>query len=283
LNGGLIQHITINFIYKIHNVELVNHKESVLKILVAIKRVVDPGVRVRPLADGSGMDIVNAKMSMNPFCEIAVEEAIRLKEQGLAKEGVATEIVVVSIGPLAVQEQLRSALALGADRALHITTDSSLEPLVIAKALHALVQQEQPHIVLLGKQSIDGDHNQTGQMLAALCGYPQGTFASHIECKGDEIWVTRELDGGLQTLALKLPAVITTDLRLNQPRYPTMPNIMKARQKPLVAIPLVDLGLDLQPRLQTLALESPKLRQQGIMVKSVAELVDKLRQEAKVL
>jgi electron transfer flavoprotein beta subunit len=249
-----------------------------LKILVAIKRVVDPGVRVRPLADGGGMDIANAKMSMNPFCEIAVEEAIRLKEQGLA-----TEIVVVSVGPQAVQEQLRSALALGADRALHITTDLPLEPLAIAKVLHALVQQEQPQLVLLGKQSIDGDHNQTGQMLAALCGYPQGTFASRIECKGDEVWVTRELDGGLQTLALKLPAVITTDLRLNQPRYPTMPNIMKARQKPLAVIPLADFGLDLQPRLQILSVDTPKLRPQGIMVKSVAELVDKLRQEAKVL
>lgn len=249
-----------------------------MKILVAIKRVVDPGVRVRPLTDGSGMDITNAKMSMNPFCEIAVEAAIRLKEQGLAEE-----IVVASVGPQAVQEQLRSALALGADRALHITTDLPLEPLAIAKVLHALVQQEQPKLVLLGKQSIDGDHNQTGQMLAALCGYPQGTFASRIEFKGDEVWVTRELDGGLQTLALKLPAVITTDLRLNQPRYPTMPNIMKARQKPLSVISLADLGLDLQLRLQTLALESPKLRQQGVMVKSVVELVDKLRQEAKVL
>lgn len=249
-----------------------------MKILVAIKRVVDPGVRVRPLTDGSGMDIANAKMSMNPFCEIAIEEAVRLKEQGFA-----AEIVVVSIGSQAVQEQLRSALALGADRALHIQTDSALEPLAIAKVLHMLVQQEQPGMVLLGKQSIDGDHNQTGQMLAALCGYPQGTFASRIEFKGDKVWVTRELDSGLQTLALKLPAVITTDLRLNQPRYPTMPNIMKARQKPLAAIPLADLGLDLQPRLQTLALDSPKLRQQGIKVNSVAELVDKLRQEAKVL
>lgn len=249
-----------------------------MKILVAIKRVVDPGVRVRPLVDGSGMDIANAKMSMNPFCEIAVEEAIRLKEQGLAKE-----IVVVSIGPQAVQEQLRSALALGADRALHVITDFPLEPLAIAKVLQAVVQQEQPQLILLGKQSIDGDHNQTGQMLAALCGCPQGTFASRMEFKGDQVWVTRELDGGLQTLALKLPAVITTDLRLNQPRYPTMPNIMKARQKPLVVVPVADLALDLQPRLQTLALESPKLRQQGVMVKSVVELVDKLRHEAKVL
>lgn len=249
-----------------------------MKILVAIKRVVDPGVRVRPLADGSGMDIVSAKMSMNPFCEIAVEEAVRLKEQGLARE-----IVVVSVGAQVVQEQLRSALALGADRAIHIDTVAPLEPLGIAKILQALVQQEQPELMLLGKQSIDGDHNQTGQMLAALCGYSQGTFASRIECKGDEVWVTRELDGGLQTLALKLPAVITTDLRLNQPRYPTMPNIMKARQKPLMVIPLADLGLDLQSRLQTLITEEPKLRQQGIMVKSVTELVDKLRQEAKVL
>lgn len=249
-----------------------------MKILVAIKRVVDPSVRVRPLADGSGMDIANAKMSINPFCEIAVEESVRLKEQGLA-----TEVVVVSVGPQVVQEQLRSALALGADRAIHINTDFSLEPLAIAKVLHTLVLQEQPQLVLLGKQSIDGDHNQTGQMLAALCGYPQGTFASRIECKAGEVWVTRELDGGLQTLALKLPAVITTDLRLNQPRYPTMPNIMKARQKPLMVIPLADLGLDLQPRLQVLSIEAPKLRQQGVMVHSVAELVDKLRQEAKVL
>lgn len=249
-----------------------------MKILVAIKRVVDPGVRVQPLADGSGMHIVNARMSMNPFCEIAVEEAVRLKEQGLA-----SEVVVASIGVQPVQEQLRSALALGADRALHIATDSVLEPLAIAKVLHALVQQEQPQLVLLGKQSIDGDHNQTGQMLAALCGYPQGTFASRIECKGDEVWVTRELDGGLQTLALKLPAVITTDLRLNQPRYPTMPNIMKARQKPLVVIPLAELGVNPQTRLQTLTVVAPKLRQQGIRVSSVTELVEKLRQEAKVL
>lgn len=249
-----------------------------MKILVAIKRVVDPSVRVRPLADGSGMDIVNAKMSINPFCEIAVEEAIRWKEQGKA-----AEVIVASIGPQAVQEQLRSALALGADRAVHIATDNPLEPLAIAKVLHALVKQEQPQVILLGKQSIDGDHNQTGQMLAALCGYPQGTFASRIEFNGGEVWVTRELDGGLQTLALTLPAVITTDLRLNQPRFPTMPNIMKARQKPLAVIPVAEFDLDLQPRLQILATEAPKLRQQGIKVNSVSELVDKLRQEAGVL
>lgn len=249
-----------------------------MKILVAIKRVVDPGVRVRPLVDGSGMDIASAKMSINPFCEIAVEEAVRLKEQG-----VATEVVVVSIGSPAVQEQLRSALALGADRAVHINTDSTLEPLALAKLLKQVVLQEQPQLVLLGKQSIDGDHNQTGQMLAALCGYPQGTFASRIDCKEDEIWVTRELDGGLQTLALKLPAVITTDLRLNQPRHPTMPNIIKARQKPLVVIPLEDLGVNVQPRLQTLSVVTPKLRQQGVKVTDIVDLVDKLRQEAKVL
>lgn len=249
-----------------------------MKILVAIKRVVDPSVRVRPLVDGSGVDITNAKMSINPFCEIALEEAIRLKEQGHA-----TEIVVVCIGSLAVHEQLRSALALGADRALHINTESLPEPLTIAKILHKVVQQERPQIVLLGKQSIDGDHNQTGQMLAALCGYPQGTFASRLEVSGDEIQVTRELDGGLQTIALKLPAVITTDLRLNQPRYPTMPNIMRARQKPLAVTEVAELGLNLQPRLQILSVDAPKLRQQGIKVNSVAELVDKLRLEAKVL
>ena len=249
-----------------------------MKILVAVKRVVDHSVRVHPFPDGRGMDIANAKMSLNPFCEIAVEEAVRLKEQGRA-----SEIVVVSVGSLAVQEQLRSALALGADRAIHISTDTLLEPLAIAKVLRVVVQQEQPQLILLGKQSIDGDHNQTGQMLAALCDYPQGTFASHIECKGDEIWVTRELDGGLQTLALTLPAVVTTDLRLNQPRFPTMPNIMKARQKHLTLVPLADLGLELQPRLQTLLVESPKLRKQGVKVQSVTELVEKLRQEAKVL
>lgn len=279
--AGSVRNVICAVQYKFFN--LVKHKESVLKILVAIKRVPDPGVRVRPLADGSGMDIANAKMAINPFCEIALEEAIRLKEQRLARGALDADILVVSIGPQAVQEQLRSALALGADRALHIITDSPLEPLAIAKVLHAVVQQEQPRLILLGKQSIDGDHNQTGQMLAALCGYPQGTFASRVELKGDEVWVTRELDTGLQTLALTLPAVITADLRLNQPRFPTMPNIMKARQKPLAVIPLADLGLDLQARLHTLALDAPKVRQQGVRVKTVAELVDKLRQEAKVL
>ncbi len=249
-----------------------------MKIVVAIKRVVDHSVRVHPLPDGSGMDTANAKMAMNPFCEIAVEEAVRLKEQGHA-----SEIVVVSIGAPAVQEQLRSALALGADRAIHIQTEDSLEPLALAKVLHALVKQEQPQLVLLGKQSIDGDHNQTGQMLAALSGFSQGTFASKIEYKNNELWVTRELDSGLQTLALKLPAVITTDLRLNQPRFPTMPNIMKARQKPLAVIPVEDFGLALQSRLRILSVESPKVRKSGVRVQSITELVEKLRQEAKVL
>jgi electron transfer flavoprotein beta subunit len=259
----------------IRSLGFINHKDFVLKILVAIKRVVDPSVRVRPLADNTGMDIKNAKTVINPFCEIALEEAIRIKEQGLA-----TEVVVVSIGPAVVNEQLRGALALGADRALHISTDATLEPLSIAKILYSVVRQEEPQLVMLGKQSIDGDHNQTGQMLAALCGYPQGTFASRIEFHGDEVWVTRELDGGLQTLALSLPAVITTDLRLNQPRYPTMPNIMRARQKPLTVIPLQELGLtDLQPRLHTLCINEAKVRPRGVALASIAELVARLRQE----
>lgn len=249
-----------------------------MKILVAIKRVVDPNVRVRPLADGSGMDIATAKMSINPFCEIAVEEAIRLKEQGLA-----AEVVVVSIGPAVVQEQLRAALALGADRAIHISTDDALEPLSIARLLKEIVVQEGPGLILLGKQSIDGDHNQTGQMLAALCNYPQGTFASKIQLMGDEVYVTRELDIGLQTLALCLPAVITTDLRLNQPRFPTMPNIIKARQKPLVSVAPADLGITLNLRVITESLVAPKSRPAGVKVNSVTELLEKLRTEARVL
>lgn len=249
-----------------------------MKILVAIKRVVDPNVRVRPLPDGSGMDIATAKMSINPFCEIALEAAIRLKEQG-----VATEVLVVSAGPAVVQEQLRAALALGADRAVHINTDATLEPLSIAKLLQAVVVQEQPGLILLGKQSIDGDNNQTGQMLAALCNFPQGTFASSIQVVGDEVLVTRELDTGLQTLALRLPAVITTDLRLNQPRFPTMPNIIKARQKPLTTVTPADLGVVLDVRVVTEALVVPKSRPAGVKVNSVAELLEKLHTEARVL
>lgn len=249
-----------------------------MKILVAIKRTVDPNVRVRPLPDGSGMDIATAKMAINPFCEIAVEEAIRLKEQGIA-----TEVVVASVGPVVVQEQLRAALALGADRAIHINTDETLEPLSIARLLKAIVVQEQPGLILLGKQSIDGDHNQTGQMLAALCNYPQGTFASKIRLMGEEIHVTRELDSGLQTLALRLPAVVTTDLRLNQPRFPTMPNIIKARQKPLVVVVPADLGVAFNQRVITESLVAPKSRPAGIKVNTVTELLEKLRTEARVL
>ncbi len=249
-----------------------------MKILVAIKRVPDANTQVRPLADGNGVNVANTKMVLNPFCEIAVEEAIRLKERGIANE-----VVVVSIGASVVQEQLRSALALGADRAIHILSDIPLEPLGKAKVLADVVKQENPGLVLLGKQSIDGDHNQIGQMLAALCKYPLATFASQIELKGNEIWVTRELDVGLQTLALCLPAVVTTDLRLNEPRYPTMPNIMKARQKPLAIIPIAELAVDVEPRLQVLGYQAPAERKPGIKVGSVAELVEKLRQEAKVI
>ncbi len=249
-----------------------------MKILVAVKRVADFNVRIRPTSDGQAMDIANAKMSLNPFCEIAVEEAVRLKDRG-----VATEILVVSIGRAQSQEQLRSALALGADRAILVNTDEALEPLSVAKCLHAIVKREQPDLILLGKQSIDGDHNQTGQMLAALCGYGQGTFASQLRIEGDEVVVTRELDNGLETLALRLPAVITTDLRLNQPRYPTMPNLMKARQKTVEQLTPDLLGIQLSQRLTTLGIESPAVRKPGIKVASVEELVVKLKQEARVI
>jgi electron transfer flavoprotein beta subunit len=245
-----------------------------VKILVAIKRVVDHKVSVRPHANGREMDLSGAKMAINPFCEIALEEAIRLKEQGLA-----SEVVAVTIGSVQAQEQLRSALALGADRAILVTTDETLEPLAIAKCLRELVKREQPRLILLGKQSIDGDHNQVGQMLAGLCGYAQGTFASSLSLSGDELLVTRELDAGLETLALRLPAVVTSDLRLNQPRYATMPNVMKARQKPLETIPLVDFNLDIKPRLTTLSVSAPATRKAGVILASVAELAEKLRTE----
>jgi electron transfer flavoprotein beta subunit len=249
-----------------------------MKILVAIKRVVDYNLRVRPNLAGTDMDIASAKMSINPFCEIALEEAVRLKEQGIA-----SEIVVVSIGVAQVQEQLRSALALGADRAILIQSDEDLQPLAVAKCLAAVVKDEAPQLVLMGKQSIDGDNNQTGQMLAGLCDWPQGTFASKLKITATGLEVTREVDGGLQTLALELPAVITTDLRLNQPRYPSLPNIMKARQKPLVIVPVVELGIDLRPRQRLLKVELPPARKPGIKVSSVSELLAKLTQEAKVL
>ena len=249
-----------------------------MKILVPIKRVVDYNVKVRPKADGSDVDLANVKMSVNPFCEIAVEEAVRIKEAGKADE-----IVVVSIGTSKSQEQLRAAMALGADRAILIETNDNLEPLAVAKCLKAIYEKEKPDLVILGKQSIDGDNNQTGQMLAALCNLPQGTFASKVEFADGKINVTREIDGGLQTIALNLPAVVTTDLRLNEPRYASLPNIMKAKKKPLDTIALADLGVDTAARVQLLSVEPPPSRKAGIKVKSVDELLDKLRTEAKVI
>lgn len=249
-----------------------------MKILVPIKRVVDYNVKVRPLDDGSDVDLRNVKMSINPFCEIAVEEAVRLKEAGAA-----SEIIVVSIGEEKAQEQLRSALALGADRAILITTASSLEPLAIAKCLKAIVEKEQPELIILGKQSIDGDNNQTGQMLAGMLNLPQGTFASELKVNEGRVEVTREIDGGLQTVALSLPAVVTTDLRLNEPRFAALPNIMKAKKKPLETIVAADLSVDLQPRTELLSVAPPPTREAGIKVANVTELVNKLRDEAKVI
>lgn len=249
-----------------------------MKILVAVKRVVDYNVKVRPKADGSGVDLNNVKMAINPFCEIAVEEAVRLKEKG-----VGSEIVVVSIGDKSCQEQIRTALALGADRGIAIETGEELQPLAIAKLLKAVVDKEQPQIIILGKQSIDGDNNQTGQMLGALTGYPQGTFASQVTIDGGKASVIREVDGGLQTVELKLPAIVTTDLRLNEPRYASLPNIMKAKKKPLDTLTPADLGVDVTPRVKTLKVEPPAERKAGIVVKTVAELVDKLKNEAKVI
>jgi len=249
-----------------------------MKILVPIKRVVDYNVKVRPNAAGTEADIAAAKMAMNPFCEIAVEEAVRLVERGLA-----TEVVVVSVGSSKAQEQLRAAMALGADRGILVETEAQLEPLAVAKLLRALVDKEQPQLVILGKQSIDGDNNQTGQMLAALMGWPQGTFASAVTVDSGQVAVTREIDGGLQTLALNLPAVVTTDLRLNEPRYASLPNIMKAKKKPLDIIPVADLGVDITPRVSTLSVALPPERAGGVKVASVAELVDKLKNHAKVI
>lgn len=249
-----------------------------MKVLVAVKRVADYNVKVRAKSDGSGADLNNVKMSINPFCEIAVEEAIRLKEAG-----VATEIVAVSLGEKACQEQIRTALALGADRGILVETDAELQPLAIAKLLKAVVDKEQPDLVLLGKQSIDGDNNQTGQMLAALAGMPQGTFASEVVVADGKVNVTREVDGGLQTVALTLPAVVTSDLRLNEPRYASLPNIMKAKKKPMDVLTPEELGVDPAPRITLLKVEPPAERAAGIMVESVAELVDKLKNEAKVI
>src|SRR6058998_3495582 len=249
-----------------------------MKILVAVKRVVNFNVKVRVKADGSGVETSNVKMSMNPFDEIAVEEAIRLKEAGTA-----TEIVAVSCGVQACQETLRTALALGADRAILVETDVELQPLAVAKLLRAIVQKENPQLVILGKQAIDDDCNQTGQMLAALLGWPQATFASKIVLNDGQAEVTREVDGGLETVAFKLPAVVTTDLRLNEPRYASLPNIMKAKKKPLEVVKPADLGVDVVPRLRTLKVAEPAKRQGGVKVGSVAELVAKLKDEARVI
>jgi len=249
-----------------------------MKILVPIKRVVDYNVKIRVKADQSGVELANVKMAMNPFDEIAVEEAVRLKEAGKA-----TEIVAVSAGVAQCQETLRTAMAIGADRGILVESDADLQPLAVAKLLKALVDKEQPQLVILGKQAIDDDSNQTGQMLAALLGWPQATFASKVEVAGDSVQVTREIDGGLETLALPLPAVITTDLRLNEPRYATLPNIMKAKKKPLETVKPAELGVDVAPRLTTLKVVEPAARSAGIRVADVAQLIDKLKNEAKVL
>jgi Electron transfer flavoprotein, beta subunit len=243
-----------------------------MKILVPVKRVIDYNVKPRVKADGTGVDLANVKMSMNPFDEIAVEEAIRLKEKGAA-----TEIVAVSIGPAKAQETLRTALAMGADRAILVETDDEVEPLAVAKILKAIADEEQPGLVILGKQSISDDSNQTGQMLAALMGRPQGTFANTVEVDGDSVTVKREVDGGLQTVKLALPAIVTTDLRLNEPRYASLPNIMKAKQKPLATKTAADYGVDIAPRLKTLKVAEPPVRQAGEKVADVAALVEKVK------
>jgi electron transfer flavoprotein beta subunit len=249
-----------------------------MKILVPVKRVVDYNVKVRVKPDGSGVDIANVKMSMNPFDEIAVEEAVRLKEKGTA-----TEIIAVSCGVTQCQETLRTAMAIGADRAILVETSEELQPLAVAKLLKALVDKEQPGLVICGKQAIDDDANQTGQMLAALANLPQGTFASKVEIEGGKLQVTREIDGGMEKLSLNLPAVVTTDLRLNEPRYVTLPNIMKAKKKTLEVVKPADLGVDITPRLKTLKVVEPPKRGAGVKVPDVATLVAKLKNEAKVI
>ena len=249
-----------------------------MKVLVAVKRVVDYNVKVRVKADKTGVELANVKMSMNPFDEIAVEEAVRLKEAGKV-----TEIVVVSIGPAGAQETIRTALAMGADRGILVQTDAEVQPLAVAKLLNAIVAKESPNLVVLGKQAIDDDANQTGQMLAALLGWPQGTFASKVVVEAEKIVVTREVDGGLETIDLKLPAIVTTDLRLNEPRYASLPNIMKAKKKTIDTTTPDGLSVDITPRLVTLKVEEPPKRQGGAKVADVATLVDKLRNEAKVI
>ncbi|MFV0681579.1 electron transfer flavoprotein subunit beta/FixA family protein [Ottowia sp.] len=249
-----------------------------MKALVAVKRVVDYNVKVRVKSDQTGVDIANVKMSMNPFDEIAVEEAVRLKEKG-----VVTEVIAVSCGPTQCQETLRTAMAIGADRGILVETAEELQPLAVAKLLKALVDKEQPQLIILGKQAIDDDANQTGQMLAALADLPQATFASKVEVEGDKAKVTREIDGGLETLSVSLPAVVTTDLRLNEPRYVTLPNIMKAKKKQLDTVKPDELGVDVAPRLKTLKVAEPPKRGAGVKVADVAALVDKLKNEAKVI
>ncbi|MBG22422.1 MAG: electron transfer flavoprotein subunit beta [Idiomarinaceae bacterium] len=249
-----------------------------MKILVAVKRVIDYNVKVRVKADQSDVDLANVKMALNPFCEIAVEEAVRLKEKGIADE-----VVVVSIGPKAVQEQLRTALALGADRAIQVETDDMPDSLAVAKILKGVVEKEEPQLVILGKQAIDSDNNQTGQMLGALTGMPQGTFASKVDMADGSVNVTREIDGGLQTVKLQLPAIVTTDLRLNEPRYASLPNIMKAKRKPLDVTTAEELGVNVSRTVKLLKVEPPAERSAGVKVADVAELVDKLKNEAKVL
>ena len=249
-----------------------------MKVLVGVKRVVDAYVRVRVKSDGTGVDLTNTKMAINPFCEIAVEEAIRLKEAGHA-----TEVIAVSVGPSSSQEQIRTALALGADRGIMVETEEAPEPLSVAKILKAIVEKEEVDLVILGKQSIDTDNNQVGQMLAALCDMPQGTFACNAELKEGSIEVTREIDGGEQTVLLTLPAVVTTDLRLNEPRYASLPNIMKAKKKPIDSVSPEDLGVQIVSNIKTLSVAPPDERSAGIKVESVSELVEKLRNEAKVI
>jgi electron transfer flavoprotein beta subunit len=249
-----------------------------MKILVPVKRVVDYNVKIRVKPDGTGVDLMNVKMSMNPFDEIAVEEAIRLKEAGKAME-----IVVVSIGTASAAETIRTALAMGADRGILVKTDATVEPLAVAKLVKAVIAKEAPGLVILGKQAIDDDMNATGQMLAAILGWPQGTFASKVEINGDSVNVTREVDGGLQTIGLKLPAIVTTDLRLNEPRYASLPNIMKAKKKPLDETTAEGLGVDISPRLEVLQTAEPAIRKAGVKVSSVQELISKLKNEAGVI
>jgi len=249
-----------------------------VKILVPVKRVVDAYVNVRVKSDNTGVETDNVKKSLNPFCEIAVEEAIRLKEKGLAEE-----VIAVTIGEKECETTLRSALAMGADRAIHIVTNDTLRPLALAKVLQKVVEKEAPKLVITGKQSIDADNNQTGQMLSALLGWPQGTFASKVELDGDAVTLTREIDGGLETLALSLPAVITSDLRLNEPRYPKLPNIMKAKKKPLEAIELADLGVETASGLTVKQVNAPSAREAGVKVADVQELIEKLKNEARVI